>query len=1200
MGQLKWMRDARRGRRDLLQASLPLPLILARNALLTTTLAAGVFAAVLLGGSGAWAACNPTAPVSNTTVTCATTTNQNGTNGYGTGAENNDTINVIAGATVTGTNNGLSIGDNNIVNIAPTATVTGTLSGIIPNSATAGTLTVNNQGTVSATSPTATSSAILSGSNEALNVTNSGTITGIVNAIQTTQSFITLNNQSGGAITATGSNQTAIVAGMSSSFSPTSGVIGSNAGLISAQGFAISSAGTVTLSSNSGTIQATSVAPTLGTAIAANGDVTIDSNAGTISGTTTAVQSGGNATVTNSGMISGAAGSGITATGTATLTNNSGATVVGGGSAVIGSTARVINSGTLSSATGSTIIASTATVTNNASGLISNSGANFTIAGTTLNVTNAGTIQETGGGIGGALFGTGTTNVTNSGMITTNGQVAISATGTTTVANSGTITTSGQAAINTAAATTVTNTAGGIIRATAAGNSVGVLTTASTTVMNAGTISGDLDGVNTATSGTTTVTNSGLISGATRQGVRVNTATVTNNAGGTITGVTGAFFRAGNGASTIFNAGTITGTGGTAIQFSTGSVGNILTLGPGSAISGTVVGIGSDIFQLGGVGTGSFNVSAIGPAAQYQGFSTFNKIGTSIWTLTGTNTAALPWTISGGTLSVDGSIANSNATVNAGGTLAGAGTVGNTTINGGTLAPGSVAGAVGPLTAQGSLSFTTASTYLFQASSVNAARVNVTGTATLGGATVNAVFLPGVSINKQYTIVNATGSVSGNFNPVVVSNIANIQATLSYDAHDAFLNTNLVFAAPPNGGFNGNQQSVVNTLTSFFNATGTIPTAFAALGPAGITQVSGETATGSQQTTFDAMTQFLGLMTDPFIDGRGGVPGGAGATPFAEENDAANAYAADGKRRSKSERDAYGMFTKAPQVQPYVPRWSTWAAGFGGSQTTDGNTTQGSNSATSRIFGVAAGADYRFSPFTLAGFALAGGGTNFSVANGGTGRSDLFQVGAFIKHTIGPAYISAALAYGWQDITTDRTVTVAGVDRLHAEFNANAFSGRVESGYRFVRPWIGGVGLTPYAAGQFTTFDLPAYAESFLSGANTFALAYGSKSVTDSRSELGLRTDKSFAMQDAILTLRGRLAWAHDFNPDRNIAATFQALPGASFVVNGAAQAADSALTTASAEVKWLNGWSASAAFEGEFSNVTRSYAGKGVVRYAW
>jgi uncharacterized protein with beta-barrel porin domain len=274
-----------------------------------------------------------------------------------------------------------------------------------------------------------------------------------------------------------------------------------------------------------------------------------------------------------------------------------------------------------------------------------------------------------------------------------------------------------------------------------------------------------------------------------------------------------------------------------------------------------------------------------------------------------------------------------------------------------------------------------------------------------------------------------------------------------------------------------------------------------------------------------------------------------------------------------------------------------WRAGFGGSQTTDGNAALGSNTATSSVFGTAVGADYRISPFTVAGFALAGGGTNFSVANSGSGHSDLFQAGAFIRHTVGPAYISAALAYGWQDITTNRTVTVAGSDLLRAQFDANAFSGRLEGGYRFVTPWMG---VTPYAAAQFTTFDLPAYAEQAIAGSNAFALANNAKDVTDTRSELGIRTDKSFAMSDGVLILRSRFAWAHDYNPDRSIAATFQTLPGASFVVNGAAQASDSALVTASVEKKWLNGWSAAATFEGEFSDVTRSYAGKGVVRYAW
>jgi uncharacterized protein with beta-barrel porin domain len=343
------------------------------------------------------------------------------------------------------------------------------------------------------------------------------------------------------------------------------------------------------------------------------------------------------------------------------------------------------------------------------------------------------------------------------------------------------------------------------------------------------------------------------------------------------------------------------------------------------------------------------------------------------------------------------------------------------------------------------------------------------------------------------------------------------------------------------------------------------------------------------------MTLFMGLLTDPFIGGRGDTASAGGRTiGYADED--VLAYAA---KRSPNKALA-AIYTKAAPPVAFERRWSVWAAGFGGSQTTDGNAALGSSTAMSRLYGTAVGVDYRFSPSTIAGFALAGGGTSFSVANNGTGRSDLFQAGAFIRHTIGPAYLSGALAYGWQDITTDRTLTIAGIDQLRARFDANAWSGRVEGGYRFVVPVVGGLGVTPYAAGQFTTFELPAYTETVITGANAFALTYGGKSVTDSRSELGLRTDKSFAMDHAILTLRGRAAWAHDYDPDRNIGATFLALPGASFVVNGARQASDSALVTGSAEVKWMNGWSTAGTFEGEFSNVTRSYAGKGVVRYAW
>jgi fibronectin-binding autotransporter adhesin len=671
---------------------------------------------------------------------------------------------------------------------------------------------------------------------------------------------------------------------------------------------------------------------------------------------------------------------------------------------------------------------------------------------------------------------------------------------------------------------------------------------------------------------------------------------------------TGAFQQLGTG--TTILAGINTYAGGTTIAGGTLRVENNAALGTGAVTTtGSVLDYANGITLANPIQIDSNHTQLqvlAGTAAQTGVISELNgprpleKIGAGGLILTAVNSYTGATTVNGGTLEVDGSIASSLlTTVNANATLAGIGAVGATQINaGGIFAPGN--GAPGTaMTVTGSLTLASAAQYLVQINPTTSSLAIVTGTATLGGANVSAIYANGTYVEKRYTILSA-GSVSGTFNGPVNSNLpSGFKTALSYDPTHAYLDLSLAFIPPPGTGLNVNQPNVGNAIINFFNTNGSIPIVFGGLTPAGLTQISGETAAGSQQTTFDAMNQFMGVMTDPFIGGRGDAPtSAAGATPYAE--DGASAYAPDGKPRSKNERDAYAaIYHKAPGIaDTFTQRWSVWAAGYGGSQTTDGNAAVGSNTATSRIAGTAVGADYRFSPFTIAGFALSGGGTNFSVANGGSGRSDLFQAGAFIRHDVGPAYVSGALAYGWQDITTDRTVTVAGVDQLRAEFNANAWSGRVEAGYRFVTPWVGGIGITPYAAGQFTTFDLPSYAESALAGSSTFALAYNAKDVTDSRSELGVRTDKSFAMPDSVLTLRGRFAWAHDFNPDRSIAATFQALPGASFVVNGAAQASDSALTTASIERKWTNGFSLAATFEGEFSNVTSSYAGKGVVRY--
>lgn len=713
-------------------------------------------------------------------------------------------------------------------------------------------------------------------------------------------------------------------------------------------------------------------------------------------------------------------------------------------------------------------------------------------------------------------------------------------------------------------------------------------------------------------------------------GIRAVDSSITNNAGATIAGGDGGNGH-GHGLSlggypsvgpggvgitgsglAVTNGGTISGglsgdgtTRADAITFLAPDGSNInksnsLTLNAGYAFIGNVAAAagGSDTLALGGTASASFDVSQIG--GQYRNFANFAKTGSSTWTLTGTTSAAVPWTVNAGVLEVAGSIVSSSLTsVMSGGTLIGAGSVGNTQVNaGGTFAPGN--GTPGSsMTIAGNLAFQSGAAYLVQLNPSAASFANVTGTATLGGATANAVYANGSYVSKRYTLVSAAGGLSGTFNSLVNTNLpANFTTALGYDANNAYLNLTLNYmpSAPDYGrGLSTNQQNVANALIGSFNANGGIPLVYGALSPGGLALASGESATGAQQATFDAMNMFLGLLIDPSTAGRdGGLGSIAAAVPFADES-AALDYAA-GK---SAPTGAFASMSRKASSRPmvYEPRWSVWAAGYGGSQATSGNAVTGSNSTSSSIYGTAVGADYRFSPDTLAGFAIAAGGTGFSVNGLGSGRSDLFQAGAFVRHTIGPAYVSAALAYGWQDITTNRNVAIVGLDHLRAEYNANSWSGRIEGGYRYATPWLG---ITPYAAGQFTIFDLPGYGERAAEGGGAFALNYAAKSVTDSRSELGLRTDKAFVLDGGIVTLRSRFAWAHDFNPDRTITATFRALPLASFTVNGAARASNAVLTTAAAEINWRNGWSASVTFEGEFSNVTSSYAGKGVLRYAW
>ncbi|MBW8858137.1 MAG: autotransporter outer membrane beta-barrel domain-containing protein, partial [Bradyrhizobium sp.] len=114
------------------------------------------------------------------------------------------------------------------------------------------------------------------------------------------------------------------------------------------------------------------------------------------------------------------------------------------------------------------------------------------------------------------------------------------------------------------------------------------------------------------------------------------------------------------------------------------------------------------------------------------------------------------------------------------------------------------------------------------------------------------------------------------------------------------------------------------------------------------------------------------------------------------------------------------------------------------------------------------------------------------------------------RATVDAAYIAASFGYGWHQVKTVRTVTVSGTDVLQGKQNANDFGGRIETGWHVALS--DGYGVIPYGAFAGESFDSPAYAETSISGASTFALSYGAQTTALGRTELGAHLNRDYAL----------------------------------------------------------------------------------------
>ena len=547
---------------------------------------------------------------------------------------------------------------------------------------------------------------------------------------------------------------------------------------------------------------------------------------------------------------------------------------------------------------------------------------------------------------------------------------------------------------------------------------------------------------------------------------------------------------------------------------------------------------------------------------------------------------------------------SSNVNVNATGTLAGTGIVDPPTVtinSGGTLAPGTPGG-FGTLTIDGTLLFNAGSFYAINIGpgASNNSKTAVIGSATLGG---NGAVVVTPQLGRYsgavYQILSTTTGVNGTFAGLTVNGTFVGGMSLDYASNpgNVDLNVSGVSLLTTPLGANQNQQNVINGINNgILNspANTPLPGQFVSLGSLSgpsllsvATQLDGEANTGAERAALQLTNQFLALMLDPFVYGRGGVGSTSAAIGFAPDEqtnlppDIALAYAS--------------VLTKAPKPPTFEQRWTAWGSAFGGSNTANGDPAAGSSNITASTYGFAAGMDYHVSPHAVVGFALAGAGTNWGLANTpGSGRSDAMQIGGYGITWFGPAYLAGALSFTNHWFTTSRT---ALGDQLTAKFVGQSYGARLEGGYRY--PVLPAFAVTPYGAMQFQDFNTPAYSESDVTGGG-FGLSYAAMNAIDVRSELGARFDDLTVVRGKPLILFGRLAWAHDFVSNPSLSAVFEALPGAGFTVNGAPIPHDSALTTAGAQLFLTPNWTLLAKFEGEFAPGSQTYAGTGTLRYTW
>nr|WP_306308774.1 autotransporter domain-containing protein [Flavimaribacter sediminis] len=547
---------------------------------------------------------------------------------------------------------------------------------------------------------------------------------------------------------------------------------------------------------------------------------------------------------------------------------------------------------------------------------------------------------------------------------------------------------------------------------------------------------------------------------------------------------------------------------GVAVQY-TGATDDIFELQPMGVVIGSVeAGDGEDRFLLGGEGEQTFDVALIG--TQYNDFEIFGKEDASVWTLTGTNAVAGPFTVAGGTLVNNAMLANMAMTVGPDGRLEGDGTVGGLVIDG-TVAPGN---SVGVINVAGDVVFNAGSVYEVEIAAPDEADlIAATGTATINGGALDIVALDSEASyadGETYRIVEAEAGVIRNADFLYNQPFSLIRADVLYGADyvDLMLVADIPFTSLAN---TYNQFQAASGLQNMAQ-TGDALTVFneivkLSLAPNGVEAVrqafdvsSGEIHASAQHVINQTFSQFSRLLRQ---QGAAGVMN----TGLTDTMTATHGFGKDASANASA-----GQAWLAP-------------LGGGGSIDSDGN------AATLDWWSAGIAGGYENSLDVARGQAFAGFGLGYTRSSAtvdarlSSMEADNFQIGVYGGWANGPWSLSGSLAYLGSSVSTTRQIAFGDINRrAETDYWTNTFGFSGEAAYGFAI--AAGTTLSPIATVDAGWSGHGDFSET---GAGALNLTGLSESWTQFDIGLGLALQHTMPTGAGDVTFEVRALWEYAF-----------------------------------------------------------------------